>query len=211
MAQAGNSLAARLRKLEGALAKAGKLKRGSTLSARPMAELLGVTWVALRGWCDDIAGFEESAAFVRGGNGIEWEFRPGPAIRFLIKHFKAEIAASAKRAKRVRAIVGGNALDQVPDDFSLDETRKIVQLSAAIQDQRERQGELIDARLAAEAFRAYHDTLQSAVLRAGQQQDPNGRWDPQTRESFEDAMRSVLAEAQRAGRKCLAKLNGGAA
>lgn len=211
MARPQTSPAARLRALKAAKDKLPPLKRGETLSMRPMAEVLRVSPKALTAWCDDIPGFEESGVFVRGGNGIEYAFKPRRTIDWLIKHFEKEVQAAAAKSRRTRKIVAGNELDAVPDDYNLDDMRKMVALSETIQANRERQGLLIDAAKASDAFRTYHSRLQSAFLRAAQEQDPQGRWPADIRESFENAIRSVLVETERAGRACLDRLNGGTA
>lgn len=211
MARPATSPAARLRRLDAAKAKAAKLKRGTVLSASPMAELLGVSWPTLRDWCDDVPGFAESGVFTRGGNGVEWEFQPGRTIAFLSGHFKREQAASAKRARRVRQAVGGKALADVPDDYSLDELGKMVRLSRELREERERQGQLVEAEKVRVALRLMMSRIQSAALRAAQEQDPNGRWAPDMRESFENATHAWLLAAERAGQDVLAELNGGAA
>lgn len=182
------------------------MKRGTVLTAAPMAELVGVSWPVLRDWCETIPGFDGADAFVRGGNGIEWEFKPGATIGVLTKHFTALQAAGAKRTKRMKEIVGGPALAAAPDDYSLDELAKMVKLSATVQDQLERQGKLIDAVKAADAAREFCATVQQAVLRSAQEQDPNGRWAPEVREAFENATRSVLLQVERAGREWLGAL-----
>lgn len=203
MARPAAGPAARLRQLELAKARAAKLKRGEMLSAQPMADLLNVRWPVLRDWCDDIPGFAEAECFVRGGNGIEWEFHPAKAIRFLISHFKREVERSASKARRLRKMAVGSAMDDAPDDMTIDEMAKMLKLATAIQEQRERQGDLVDGAKAAAAFSEFTSRIQQAVLRAGQEQDPNGRWSPEVRDSFENAMRSVLLQMERAGRDCL--------
>ena len=211
MARPQTSPAARLRALKDAKDKLPPLKRGETLSMRPMAEMLRVSTKALTAWCDDIPGFEESGVFVRGGNGVEYAFKPRRTIDWLIKHFEKEVQSAAAKSRRTRKIVAGNALDAAPEDYSLDDMRKMVQLSQTIQADRERQGQLIDAAKARDAFREYHSRLQSAMLKSAQEQDPQGRWTAEIREPFENAIRSVLLDMERAGRTCLERLNGGTA
>lgn len=211
MPAAPASPAARLRRLEAALPKAKKLKRGSTLTAKPMAELIGVTWPVLRGWCDDVPGFEESGVFVRGGNGIEWDFKPVASIRFLMKHFEAEKQARVEAARRIRRAVGGGALEAVPDEYSLDDMAKMVRLSHQVQDHKIRQGELVAAEGVRNPLQRVFSRMQAAGLRAAQEADPNGRWSAETRQAVEDVSRSILLAQERAAQDCLKELNGGAA
>ncbi len=211
MARSATGPAARLRRLEAALEKAKKLKRGSVLTAEPMRELLGVSWPVLRDWCNDIAGFEESGAFVRGGNGVEWEFKPATTIRFLIKHFKAEQQARQAKAREVRRLVGGSRLDGLPDDFDLDQINKMIRTSALLREERQRAGELVDAAKVSEALRTMMTEMQQAGVKAASQQDPTGQWPPEIREKFEDAVNNVLVVMGRAGERALSALRGGTA
>lgn len=208
MARSATSPAARLRRLEGALAKTKKFKRGEVLTSDPMRELLGVSWPVLREWCNDIAGFEESGAFVRGGNGIEWEFKPAATVRFLIKHFTAEQKARQAKAREVRKLVGGDRLDGLPDDFDLDEINKMIRTSALLREEREKAGELVDAGKAREALRTLMTEMQQAGVKAASQQDPTGQWSPEIREAFEDAVNNVLVVMGRAGERALSALRG---
>lgn len=206
MARPANSLTARIALLRAAKIKAAKFKPAETISLEPMRELLGVTTKVLRGWCKTVEGFEESGAFVSGDHGISYSFYPRKTVSFLIAHFEAEVKSKAAKAKRVRQIVGAEGMGHVPEDYSIDDTIKMLRASTLIQEQRERQGQLIDGTKAAALFRDYHSIIQQSALRAGQEQDPNGRWPPDVRESFEDAMRSVLLAIERGGREVLAKL-----
>jgi hypothetical protein len=215
MAKAGNSLAARLRKLDAALERAKKLPRGTTLTGQStkelsMAEVLGVSWPVLRGWCKDVPGFEESGAFTRGGNGIDYEFKPVATVRFLIKHFTAERDARARKAREVRRMVAGDQLDGLPDEFDLDEIRKMIQVHAALREERQKAGELVEAGKLREALNGMMSEMQQAGVKAASQQDPTGQWPPEIREKFEDAINTVLVTMGRAGERVL-KLCGGTA
>ncbi len=206
MTRTATNLSARLRALEIAKTKAAKLPRGATLSSRPMSELLGVSWKVLREWCDTVPGFVESESFERGGNGIEWEFRPRKTVAFLIRHFEGRQRASVKRARSIKRIVGVEDKADAVSDLSLDEMAKMIRLSNMLQEQQERQRSLINADIAAKAIREMCGSMQQAVLRSAQEQDPMGQWPPEIRESFEKAMRSVLLVMERAGRDCLQAL-----
>lgn len=209
MATRGNNLAARLRKLDAALAKAKKLKRGEHLTFEPMMELLDLrSRRVLRDWCSDIPGFEESGAFVRGGNGIEWEFEPRKTIEFLVKHFSAERDAKLAKAREVRRMVGAEQLDGLPDDFDLDEIRKMIQVHAALREERQKAGELVEAAKVRDALTAMFTKMQQAGVRSASQQDPTGQWPPEIREAFEDAVNNVLVVMGRAGEKALSAFRG---
>jgi hypothetical protein len=208
MARPATSPAARLRKLNAALPKAKALRRGSKLTAQPMADLLGVRWVTLREWCDDITGFEDSGAFVRGGNGIEWEFKPVATVRFLIGHFDKTAKRGAQRAKRMRQVIAGDGLEAVPDDYSLPEIKQLLDASGRFQELRERQARQVDVEHVTKPLRQVFERMRNAGLRAVQESDPNGRWPPETRAIVESVARKILADQDRAARDCLGTIGG---
>jgi hypothetical protein len=211
MARPGTSPATRLKALEQALAKAQALPRRATLTSVPMAELLAVSWPTLRDWCNDIPALAAAKAFERGDRGIEWTFRPVATVKALIKHFGAERAKRAARARRVKAIVGGTAFDGADDDFSIDELGKMIRLSTDLQNAKERAGQLTDADRAASAITTLLSNIQQAVLRAAQEEDQTGQWPPEIRESFENATRRILLRIEQSGQDCLRNLRGSAA
>lgn len=206
MARPAATPSARLRALDLAATKASGLKRGEKVTARPMCEMLGVSWPVLRDWCDTLPGFAESGAFQRGGNGIEWVFHPRKVVAFLRKHFESQQRASARRAKKIQRLVGMQEEAVETADLSLDEMAKMIRLSNMLQEQQERQRKLVNAEVAAKAIREMCGSMQQAVLRSAQEQDPMGQWPPEIRESFEKAMRTVLLVMERAGRECLQAL-----
>lgn len=211
MAKRGNSLSARLAKLETALAKAKKLKRGSKVTFEPMMQLLGVSRPVLRDWCTEIPGFEESGAFVRGGNGIEWEFNPVKSIRFLIGHFKAEQAKRVDKAKRLRKAIGGDVLDNLPDDMTVDEIVKAVQAARAVREEQESQGALVRVTHVVSVFERAFNRMLQAGIQAGREQDPTGQWPPEFAEKWQNAIDTLILRQGAAGEECLSSLRGGTA
>lgn len=211
MAKPSTTTEPRLRQLIAARDKARKFKRGETLTASPMAELIGVSWPTLRKWCNDIPGFAESGAFVGGSNGIEYAFSPRKSLDYLVKHFEAERAAALEKTRKVRRIVGGDSIDGIPEDFDLDQISKMVRVAGQIRDERERQGQLVDAALVRQTLREMFSRMQQAGLRAAVEHDPSGQWPAHMREAFEDAINSVLLSIEAAGRDCLSTIRGGSA
>lgn len=211
MARPSTPPAERLRELNKALEKAKKLPRKTTLTARPMCELLGVSWPTLLKWCDEIPGFATSNAFTRGAQGIEWTFRPVATITAIVKHYTAVSARSAAKAKRVRNIVSGGTLDDVGEGLTIEELTKMVRLTAEVQAMKERDGQRVDAAKAAAAVTMFCSTVQQVVLRAAQEEDQTGQWPPEIRESFENATRRILLRVEQAGQDCLRSLRGNAA
>lgn len=185
------SLSARLRQLEVAKARANALPRGAKLSFEPMRELLGLaTRAALRDWCDSIEGFEASKAFVRGGNGIEWEFDPRKTVAFLLKHFSRQIEAQATRSRKIAKAVGVNlpAAETAP---SLQETKQLVELTLTVTAAQEKMGVYAVAAEVADFIAGYNEELVSGILGVKTKVDPNGNLPPVVRKAVDEELRSL--------------------
>lgn len=207
MAGSGLALDVRVRKLEAAMDRAVMWPE-PVVSSVPMAkDLLGVSWPVLRDWCNELPGFDTSGAFVRGAQGNKWEFRPAATVWFLLRHFRAQHEAAVAKSRRDKEIAGGRALASVPDGFDLDQTRKLVALSGDVQEQRERQGELVEVTPIAGLLKRVFSEIQVAILTTPQEMDPTGRLPTETRELLDDAARKSALRAQRAGREALTKID----
>ncbi len=209
MARPVTSPSARLRLLTASLAKAKALKRGTVLNAKPMCELLGVSWPVLREWCDDLPGFAESGAFTAGGNGIEWTFKPVATVNFLIRHFEGVKKAQIATAQQVRRAIAGDGLADAPAEMSLDEIAKALKVAAAMREERERQGQLIEVAKVATLADGMITRLQQAAIQAGREYDPTGQWPVEYSEMWQRAIENVALAAGQAGAGFLSGLNGG--
>jgi len=203
-----NSLSARLRQLEAAKARAAKLPKKQRLSFGPMRELLNVTVPVLRGWCNDIDGFEASGCFVRGGNGIEWDFEPRKTIDYLIRHFKAEVEAQSKRGRKIADAVGVK-LPVAEPAASLSEIKQQVDLTLTVVAAQEKMGRYAVADEVADFISGYNEVLVSGILGVKTKVDPNGNLPPGVRKAVDEELRSLATalharaasyiEAMRAG------------
>lgn len=211
MARPATTPSARLKVLARAKAKAEKMKRGERVTAKPMAELLEVSWPALRGWCDDIPGFAESGAFDRGGNGVEYSFLALKTVNVLIKHFERERDRRAGKARRARKIIGAEGFVDVPEDYGLDETGKMLRLSIEFQDAKARSGELVRRREIVDVLNRTFPEMLQAGLMAAQQADPNGRWSPDQRTAAQTVARMILSAQEKIVQRDLVRIRGGAA
>jgi hypothetical protein len=201
----------KIERLKMALPAARKLKPNETLTAKPMAELIGVRWPTLREWVDECPGLESAGAVLRGGQGTEYIFRPKAAINALIKHFGSQVAQAAKKARRTRQIIGAESMLDVPEDFSLDETRKLLDTAIRFQDAKVNSGELVRRNhVVAILNRTFPEMLHAGLL-AAQQADPNGRWSPDQRIAAETVARMMLAAQQSIITRDMAKINGATA
>jgi len=211
VARTPTSPAARLKVLERAKVRAAQCKRGETLAGNMMARMLETSWPTLQAWCAELDGFAESGAFEGGGNGVPYTFHPKATVAFLIKHFKAQDRDRIRQARRVRKLVGGDDLADVPEDYTLDDLSKIIRTASQLREERERQGRLTDAAAVSQALREMFSRMQQAGTRAAQQQDPTGQWPPEIRESFENAVSSIMHAMEVAARDVLSARRGAAA
>ena len=74
-------------------------KKDEVLSARPMCEVLSVSWGTLKNWCEEIEGFEASGAFTRGGEGIKWNFKVHETIEYLLAWAKSQLRQRKRRSR----------------------------------------------------------------------------------------------------------------
>jgi hypothetical protein len=127
------SYSARIARLEAAKLRIDdEYPQGHKLSSKPMSDALSVNWPTLRGWCD-LEAFYGAAAFVRGGNGIEWEFDPHKTVAILLQHFRSLVATEAERnAPSLRA----QGVDV--QSTSLVEAERLVRLTNAVEDSKRR-------------------------------------------------------------------------
>jgi hypothetical protein len=207
MSKAVTDLSARIRKLELAEARAKALPRAAVLSSKPMSELLGVSWVTLRGYCDEIDGFEASGSFVRGGNGIEWVFKPARTVAYLLKHFRSVSVRQAAKSRKVTKAVGVTLSDD--DAPSLAETKDLVNLTLTVTAAQERQHRYAPADEVANFIAGYNEELVSGILGVKTKVDPNGNLPPALRKAVDEELRSLATalhakaasyiEAKRAG------------
>jgi hypothetical protein len=188
------SLSARLRQLESAKARANALPRGATVSFEPMREILGLaTRTSLREWCDSIDGFEASGAFVRGGNGVEWEFDPRKTVAFLVKHFKGRIQSQANKTRRV--VEAATGIEMPGDEvLGFQEVRQALEAARAIKREKRIEGEHCRKDHVEWLFDTSMERKRSRVMSIITKVDPNGNWLPKQRQEIDRACREALLE-----------------
>lgn len=194
MARPSTSPAARIRRLEAAQERARKLRSGTVLSAKPMAELLGVGWPVLRDWCDDVPALANSDAFTRGGNGVEWEFKAQRTVTLLLKHFRAEQDAQGRRSRALTKAVGVT-LPDADADVSLAEVRDRVNLTMTLTGAMERQGQYVLASTVATFLAGFCQHVVDGIMGVRTKVDPNGNLPPAVRREVDKYLRSVATGA----------------
>ncbi|MGN6290404.1 MAG: hypothetical protein ACTHNA_14210 [Sphingopyxis terrae] len=188
------SISAHIERLEAAERRISAIEE-TKLSSRPMADALSVSWPTLRKWCD-LPTFADSGAFVRGGNGIEWEFDPKKTVAALLAHFRGEIARRQDRNRRVVESVG---LDMDPDEagrIDMAELTKQVNLTLAIQENKMKSGGYVPATDLRDFLRGYNQSAVSAVLGVGSKIDPTGALPASIRTAMTEELRKVAVGMQ---------------
>jgi hypothetical protein len=189
MAAPKSSLTARLQKLDAAKARADNVPRGTRLSAKPMAEMLGVTWISLKDWCNEIAKLESSGAVVRGGNGVEWSFEPKRTVKILIEHFKGVQTRQAAKSREVAASVGVTLPEgEAP---SLSETKDMVNLTLSVTKAAGEQGQYVLAEDMMRFLIGYNQRVLDGILGVRTQVDPNGSLPAHVRSSIDGYLRQL--------------------
>ena len=194
MAKPTTNLTARIKRLEAAKARADALSTKTILSFKPMAELLGVSRQVLTGWADEVKGFEESGAFKRGGNGIEWEFRPRRTVDFLLKHFRKAADGQARKSRELTKSIGVS-LAEDDGDVSLAEVKDRVNLTLTVTAAGEKQGHYTLAEDVRSFVTGYNPSVVDGIMGVKTKVDPNGNLPPLLRKQIDDYLRSVATAA----------------
>ena len=194
MAKSAPNLTARIRRLEAAKARADKLPARQVLTFKPMAELLGVSRPVLTGWADDVEGFEESGAFERGGNGIEWQFKPRKTVDFLLKHFRKQAEKQSAKSRELSKSVGVS-LAENDEATSLAEVKDRVNLTLAVTAAAEKQGHYTPAEDVRAFITGYNQSVVDGIMGVKTKVDPNGNLPPLLRKQIDDYLRSVATAA----------------
>lgn len=191
----GQNTSVWLDRLERAVIEAKKLKRGAVMSSTPMAELIGVSWPVLRGWCRDIPEFAASGAFLSGAQGSNYEFKARDTIKFLLRHFKAIMAGEEKRGRDIARRTGVKLPDG-EQHLSLDDTRKQVDLTMTVTAAADKQGRTCDAKQVESLLRRCFQGWSVSVMSIETEMDPNGNLSPAAREELNRLLRLKCAQGR---------------
>lgn len=181
----------------------------ATLTSKPMAEVLGVTWNVLRDWCNEIDGFEKAGAFQRGGLGIEWTFWPRKTVAFLIQHFRNLLAGQEKKSRAVADTVGVSLPDQEAAP-SLAELKDQVNLTITLVGAAERQKEYMLASDVAAFIAGYNQRVLDGIMGVRTSVDPNGNLPASVRASVDAHLRSVATAVHAGAMKFIEECSTGA-
>ncbi len=189
MAAQAISHSARLRELQAAKQRAAALPRKARLSFEPMMELLGIrARKTLHEYCT-FPEVAKSDSFVRGDNGIAWEFDPRRFVAAVIKHFEAVVAAQNRKSRELAKAVGVSLPDE--EAPSLQETKQLVDLTLTLTAAREKQRVYTVADEVADFIAGYNEELVSGILGVKTKVDPNGNLPPAVRKAVDEELRSL--------------------
>lgn len=164
-----------------------------TLSAQPMADMLGVSWPTLRAWTrlPDIAA---SDAFVVGSHGIEWEFKPLATVDALLAHFRGELAKRQNANRRMVEATGIEVADDDAGQLDLADLQRQMQLTIMVQEAKTKQERLVRAETITDFMRGYNQATIEAVMGVGAKIDPTGALPAAVRAEMTEALRNVAVE-----------------
>jgi hypothetical protein len=168
-----------------------------------------VTRPSLRGWCNDIDGFEGSGAFVRGGNGIEWAFNPRKTVAYLLKHFRGRAADQAASSRKLTKAVGVTLSDG-DEAMSMAEVKDRLNLTLALVAATEKQGSYVLASEVSEFIAEYNQFVRDGIMGVATQADPQGNLPPAVRVSIDEFLRSLALAVQQKAIGAIEKFNAGA-
>lgn len=193
MGKAAVSIGARIARLQRAEQRAKLMKRGAKLQARPMAELCGVSWNTLKGWCDEYPDIEAKGAATRGGNGIEWEFDPRKTVAVLLQIMRKIRDGQAKKS-RTLATAAGITLAAEDEAPSLQETKDLVNLTLTVVSATEKQGGYTPTGDMLDFLDGYNRVVVEGIMGVRTRVDPNGNLPPHIREAVDNHLRAVATE-----------------
>lgn len=208
MPTAPSNHVAQLKNLSKALEKAKTLSPGDTLTQEPMFQMLGVSRVTLRNWCNDIDGFEQSGAFVRGAQGIEWSFNPVATIWFLIRHFERVRDQKIERTKDLMGLAGFSDVDDAAAEMSLMDIERALNIRSKLRAGQVEDGTLTDASALANKMNDMILTMQQSAMNQVRRKDPTNGWPVDIRESFEAAFSDLMDDMRNAGKKFVREIRG---
>lgn len=186
------TISARIEGLVTAKARIDALPDGEKLSSKPMADILSVSWPTLRGWCEFPA---LTGAFVRGGNGIEWEFDPRKTVDALLEHFRADMAQRQERNARVIAATGVQLGEGEPIGDIAEIDRQLA-LTMRVAEMKEKQGRYIPADEVRDFFRVYNQLVIESIMGVRSQVDPTGQLPASVAKAVNDGLIKVATEIQ---------------
>lgn len=182
-------ISARIDGLERALLRAKEFAKDERLGSTAMSQLAGVTWVALRGWCDEVSEFDGKNCFIRGGQGIAWEFDPVKTIETLLSHFKGEREKRTNQNRKVAQQVGLEQGDEAPAD--LNELSKQVNLTLTLTDAKMKQGGYVPSSKVSDFLAGYNTAAVNGVLGVKAQVDSTGALPPEVIAAMDERLRNV--------------------
>lgn len=187
MAAKERSPEARISALQASLLRAkAEQKKNPELSGVPMANILSVSWKVLSRWTNTLPGFDTSGCYVRGGNGVEWRFKPVETVQWLLKYHEQKLERTeAKRVKTAAAI--GIQDDELPGGYTIQDVNHTLAVVSKINEQKRIQGEHVPKAMVEHFMLEITSAARDAILSVPVLADPNGAMTPDQRAQIDDA------------------------
>jgi hypothetical protein len=200
-------ISSRIAALERALARAKELPTDTRLGSAEMSSLADVSWVALRKWCDTVPEFDGRDCFVRGGQGIAWEFNPVKTITVLVQHFASERDRRSERNKEVAKQVGLEQSEEAPAD--LNELSKQVGLTLTLTEAKMKQSGYVPSAKVSDFIAGYNTAAVNGVLGVKAQVDSTGALQPQIIALIDEHLRNVAVSMSKSAESFIREFDAG--
>lgn len=177
-------------RLETALKRA---KPRDTASAKPMAEIVGMTWAGFRNI--HINPDPNFPVKVRGAEGKQWEFQVVKVLRYMIKTCDKQIAGNIQRNRRNVEMIGITVPEQ-ESGSDIAEVSKLTDLTLKVQQAKERQGLYVPAERLVDFLTGYNSSVVNGILGVTNQVDSTGIIPADIRKEMDDLLRSLAVSVQ---------------
>lgn len=188
-------------RLEAALKQA---KPKDIASAKPMAEIVGMTWAGFRN--NHISSDVKFPVKSRGAEGKQWEFQVVKVLKYMIRVCDKKIAANNHRNRR-NAEMTGITVPEGESGADIAEVSKLTDLTLKVQQVRERQGLYVPAEKLVDFLTGYNSSVINGILGVTNQVDPTGLLPAETRKEMDDLLRSLAVSVQAAAVKFIEGIN----
>lgn len=203
------SIAGRLESLNLALKRARDMDDDIRLEAEPMRQLIGVSWPSLRSWCDEISLFFEDKnndCFVRGGQGVSWQFNPVRTIEVLIEHFEQEMKSRNTRSEKIQKSVGVSS-GAGDDIIEVSDLSKMIDMTLKLHAAKTQAGEFIPVEEVRDFIKSYNNNFVQLIMSVTTKIDSTGSLSPEVIDLMNEYLRSIAVSCSEESETYLKELD----